>query len=100
MHSGVGRTAALRPPLGGGRIRRRKLGGWWIRHRNHRDGPLDEGNIGKGGILHFYVCSSLCDFVDFDHPSQILFFKVDFVIMFLGDEHDGDLSGDGEPALF
>lgn len=48
----------------------------------------------------FYVCSSLCDFVDFDHPSQILFFKVDFVIMFLGDGHDGDLSGDGEPALF
>lgn len=46
------------------------------------------------------MCSSLCDFVDFDHPSQILFFKVDFVIMFLGDEHDGDLSGDGKPALF
>uniref|UniRef100_A0A0D3HTT9 Uncharacterized protein n=2 Tax=Oryza TaxID=4527 RepID=A0A0D3HTT9_9ORYZ len=27
-------------------------------------------------------------------------FYVDFVIMFLGDGHDGDLSGDGEPALF
>jgi hypothetical protein len=57
----VGRTAALRPPLGGGRIRRRKLGGWWIRHRNHRDGPLDEGNIGKGAfyismcVLHYVI---------------------------------------------
>uniref|UniRef100_A0A0E0FBL2 Uncharacterized protein n=1 Tax=Oryza meridionalis TaxID=40149 RepID=A0A0E0FBL2_9ORYZ len=27
-------------------------------------------------------------------------FYVDFVIMFLGDEHDGGLSGDEEPALF